>query len=875
MTAPRAIAEFAAIALSRPRRAGDRADTRRDALVIAMSGLLVAAGYYAGANIGLILWFPPLTPSVLWPPNAILTAAFLLTPPHRWWVFMAAAFPAHVIAEAGWPLPLVLALFATNCSEALVGAVCVRRFSDDPTRVDTLRRVLVFVGGAAVVGPFVSSFLDAAVVTAVMGQPYWLVWRARLFSNVLTELAVAPAIVVAATSAWPWIRRTSWWQRIEAALLAMCLGVVAVAVFAEPMGHASYGRDLPNPPVALFLPIALWAAVRFGPGGVSAFMLVATLILTWAATHERGPFALLSANQSVLSLQLYLSVSIVPLMCLAGLIEERRSAGRALAERLSFEALVARLSGAFVHVPSDRMGGAFDTWLQRIGTFLSVDRVLLLRLSDDDDVVRVAHSWNRPELTPMPSIDVSADFPWTVARLVREEAVILAQPDDLPPEAFRDLVSLSRYGVRSQLVLPLLAGGRVCGALAFVTTRVERAWPEHVVAGMQLVAEVFASALARKEGEDALRASELMKSAILRSLSSGVAVLARNGRIVAVNEAWCGGDATVGGMEPPVGQSYLDVWRESAAHGEPRAVDALSGIEAVLGGARAGFTFECPSLAPGRVGWFSIAVVALTHPQGGAVVSHTDTTERKRAEIEAEKTRQELAHVTRVSAMGELTASLAHELNQPLTGILANAQAARRFLDADPPQVDEVRDILADIVTDDKRAAEVIRRVRDLMRKGDGERTEVDIDVLVREVVKLLGSDTVVRDVTVVLDLRASPAKVFGDRVQLQQVVLNLLLNGMEAVAECRRNERSICVRTRRFGMDRIEVAVEDAGSGLRAGEQDLAFEPFYSTKPTGMGMGLAIARSIIEAHSGAIAAENNPTRGATFRVTLPVAGAE
>jgi C4-dicarboxylate-specific signal transduction histidine kinase len=325
-------------------------------------------------------------------------------------------------------------------------------------------------------------------------------------------------------------------------------------------------------------------------------------------------------------------------------------------------------------------------------------------------------------------------------------------------------------------------------------------------------------------------------------------------------------------LEPPVGESYLDVWRESALSGEPRAVDALIGIQGVLGGSRAAFSFECPSAARGRERWLSIVVVALSHPGGGAVVSHTDVTERKRAEIEAQKTRQELAHVTRVSAMGELTASLAHELNQPLTGILANAHAARRFLDASPPRLDEVREILADIVEDDKRAAEVIRRLSDLLRKGDADMTELDVDVLVREVVKLLGSDTVIRDVTVMLDLRASAVSVVGDRVQLQQVVLNLLLNAMEAMAESPRNQRTLVVRTRCLGIDRVEVAVEDTGSGLGAGTENLVFEPFYSTKPTGMGMGLAIARSIIELHGGAITAENNAARGATFRFSLPVA---
>src|SRR6185295_13938597 len=200
--------------------------------------LAIALAYYAGANIGFILRFPPQTPSVLWPPNSILTAALLLTPVRRWWLYLLAALPAHLLAEAqaGFPMPLVLSLFATNCSEALLAAACVRRWSDEPTRLDTLRRVFVFVAGAVIFAPFASSFVDAGVVTVFQGEPYWLVWRTRFFSNVLTELTVAPAIVVAVTSGWPWVRRSSVRRKLEAALLAVGLVTVSLVIFAVPTG---------------------------------------------------------------------------------------------------------------------------------------------------------------------------------------------------------------------------------------------------------------------------------------------------------------------------------------------------------------------------------------------------------------------------------------------------------------------------------------------------------------------------------------------------------------------------------------------------------------------------------------------------------------
>ena len=642
--------------------------------------LAIALAYYAGANIGFILRFPPLTPSVLWPPNAILTAALLLTPARRWWLYLLAALPAHLLAEAqaGWAMPLVLSLFATNCSEALLAAAWVRRWSNEPTRLDTLRRVFIFVAGAGVFAPFASSFLDAAVVTAFQGEPYWLVWRTRFFSNVLTELTVAPAIVVAVTSAWPWVRRASTRRKLEAALLAVGLVAVSLVIFDAPTSNSGLLPELPHVPVALFLPLILWAAVRFGPGGITLSMLATTLLLTWAATHGRGPFAGLRPSESVLALQLYLSVSVVPLMCLAGLIQERRRAQRALAERLRFEELVARLSRAFVHLPSDQMDEAFGAWLEHVGRFLSLDRVLLLRIGRSGSGFCVAHSWDTRGTHPAPWINVGAEVPWIMARLISEEPVVVARPEDIPEEASADRESVRRSGIRSMLVLPLSTGDRVLGGLALITTATARAWSRELDSGIPLVAEVFANALARKESEDALRASELMKSAILASLNSGVAVLDSEGRIIAVNQAWARFARHAGTPVPwhREDDNYLRTCRAAAARGEPDAAEALAGIEAVLSGLRTGFAFEYSSITPAGQVWVAMSVVPLSRPEGGAVVSRTDVTERKRAEIQAERARQELAHFTRVSTMGELTASLAHELRQPLAGILTNAQAA-------------------------------------------------------------------------------------------------------------------------------------------------------------------------------------------------------
>ena len=247
-----------------------------------------------------------------------------------------------------------------------------------------------------------------------------------------------------------------------------------------------------------------------------------------------------------------------------------------------------------------------------------------------------------------------------------------------------------------------------------------------------------------------------------------------------------------------------------------------------------------------------------------------NTLSRRRSEMEGQRLRQDLAHVGRVSTMGELTASLAHELNQPLTAILSNAQAAQRILASDKGDLGEIREILGDIVEDDKRAGEVIHRLRGFLKKSNTELAALDIGELVSQVARLVSSDAIIRNVAIRLDLAPELPPVCGDRVQLQQVILNLLMNGLDAMRESGEGERALVLRTV-DGPESVVVAVEDSGVGIDEADLDHVFHAFYTTKPDGLGMGLAIARSIVEAHGGHLEARNNPGCGATFSFTLPV----
>jgi two-component system sensor kinase FixL len=232
---------------------------------------------------------------------------------------------------------------------------------------------------------------------------------------------------------------------------------------------------------------------------------------------------------------------------------------------------------------------------------------------------------------------------------------------------------------------------------------------------------------------------------------------------------------------------------------------------------------------------------------------------------------QDLAHLTRVSTMGELAGSLAHELNQPLTAILSNVQAAQRFMAADPIDVAEVRDILNDIVKDDYRASEVLRRIRATVKKVDMESAPLDLATVIRDAVLLLHTDAIVRETRVALEIREDVPAVCADKVQLQQVALNLLLNAFDAMSQVAPRERVVGVKLTRQGDGMARIAVRDCGHGLTVGKLDTIFKPFYTSKPHGLGLGLSISRSIVELHGGRIWAENNLDRGATFYVTLPI----
>lgn len=381
---------------------------------------------------------------------------------------------------------------------------------------------------------------------------------------------------------------------------------------------------------------------------------------------------------------------------------------------------------------------------------------------------------------------------------------------------------------------------------------------------------------------NALQDAVLLYRALLASLQDQVAILDAKGTVIRVNESWtrhADAPSPCPFERARRGDNFLARCREAyemlaAMHPEdsdPASRRLFDGATAVLKGEYQRYETDYELKRDGHREWFSIRVEALERADGGAVVTRANISARRQAQAEIEEQRRQLAHLGRVAVLGQLSGALAHELRQPLAAILANADAARHLIEREVIDVDEIGAILHDVVTEDRRAAAVIDGLRAMHQRGGFRLQPIAPADLVREALGLAHTEIVTRGVTATGIIEPELPLVMADRVQIQQVLLNLILNACESMSDREASERLLTLSAS-DGEGHVRFSVRDSGTGIPDTLLEQLFEPFVTTKPEGLGLGLSIARTVVETHRGRIWAENSKGSGASVSFVLPAA---
>jgi signal transduction histidine kinase/integral membrane sensor domain MASE1 len=657
-----------------------------------VSGVLASTiSYYVATQIAWALTFPESKVSLFFPPQAVLLCVLLLVPTRHWWAYVLVAACGHYFAtqQEDWPRLYALQCEAFDALKNVLTAAGIRIFITSPFNRITPREAVIFVLIAVVIVPFGTAFWGAAfTVSNHFGTYYWVEWRNLGVSNGVTAIVLVPGILIGVH------QLTREFKAAPRRVLEACL--LAVGIFA--VGYLAFDRVPAGPdtsPALLYAPVPLliWAALRFGLGGISASMLVITILAIWGTMHGRGPFLTQTPAENAFALQLFLLVAVTPLMLLAVAIQDERRSKEALRvseERTSLVVDSVQLALWDWEVPTDRL------WMTEEGRkFFGFEPDEPLRQSS---------------LAGRVHPDDSA---------VRATAIQHA------------LETGGSYEAEYRIVLP-----------------------DH-----------------------------------------SVRWIASRGR-------------------------YLS----------PAVNDA-----------------------PPRILGVSI-----------------DITRQKQASAEAQLQREELAHLSRVAILSALSSSFAHELSQPLQSILMQAEAGQRYMSRPAPDLAKIRAMFADIVSADSRAVEIIQRLRTMLRRGEVVLQPVSVNESLEELLRLTRSDLITRGVSVSRLTTGELPRAMTDRVQLQQVLLNLLVNACDAMESNPPGDRNVTF-TASIAQNEMRIGVLDCGVGLPDDVETL-FRPFYTTKASGLGMGLSICRTLVTSHGGKLWAERRAERGAAFYVALPLA---
>jgi len=540
-----------------------------------------------------------------------------------------------------------------------------------------------------------------------------------------------------------------------------------------------------------------------------------------------------------------------------------RDSNPSLEELLEFEHLLFELSVRFANVPADQAIVEVESALMRLVRFLGFDRSAFWEFIGEEQqyfLCSVAVEGVEP---PAPG-PIPADLSWFTKELRAGRTVIMRSDKDLPSEAAAAAEYNRRAGIRSVLIIPLPVDGRVVAAIGFGALRATREWPAELIARVTIIGEVMAQALVRKRSEAALLTSEARWRSIFETSTLAITVFDQDLHYTATNAAF---RAMLGYTDEELRQlTPLDLTVEEERGTADIRLAALR--EGKIDHYVVEKQYRCKD---GKVIWAqaSVARVSQAGPEMyiGTVI---DITESKRAQDSLRATQSELARVAQLTTIGQMAASIAHEIKQPLTSIVMGSNAGLRWLAKEPPDLKEVRACLDLIADNGDRASQVIDSIRAMFQKGSNEREPLDVNQIIGDTLELVRDAAQKKRIALKGELADDLRPVFGNRVQLQQVMLNLFTNAIEAMDTELDGRRQLRVSSTRSAHDSVLITVADSGPGLPPKDINRIFDPFFTTKPQGMGMGLSICRSLIEAHNGRLSARSGAERGAVFEITLP-----
>jgi PAS domain S-box-containing protein len=532
----------------------------------------------------------------------------------------------------------------------------------------------------------------------------------------------------------------------------------------------------------------------------------------------------------------------------------------------AFLALISSLSGRLAGAAGEAVDREVEAGLRELLTFFGVEQCGILEIQPDKRRARLRHFAHVDGVTPVPtSLDYGTALPWSHERAMRGQTFVQTCIDDLPAEAVVDRTAAAALGLQTIVSIPVGIGGRITHVLALTSSQSVRGWHEAILAWLQMIAETFLAVLTRRNVEQALTQSERTLAQAQHVARVGSYVFDWPSGTLEVSEE---AERIFGGALGAAAEDVLD-----RVHPGDRT-QVKEEMERMFAAAAPSVDLEYRIVrSDGEVR----TVRSRSETTYGAdgrpertLVTIQDISHLRAAEEESRRLRVELRHADRAAHIGALTASLSHELNQPLTGILANSQAGLRLLAQQRADPAELRAIFESIVRDDKRAASVISNLRLLLRREEPARELVDVAEAIAEVLVLFKGEIEAKNVNLGVDLEQG-CDTMGVKTQIQQVMVNLLSNAVHALQDRAVSDRNLEVKLERVSSGQADIWVRDNGMGISPDRLPHIFEPFFSTKTDGLGMGLAITRSIVEAHGGEIAVHTPATCGVAFRVSLPV----